>query len=521
MSDTNRTVSVSLNFVYDPRSARAFAQMAKEAAKASAEANKQAAKAVGDFERRDKRISAIGGTASNLGAYGFAGRMGRIGSMAEGLQGMGMGGMGGMLQRAAVPLAIAGGVANAAEKVAGYSYDKYSTGAQIGRSVVRDLVPGGERVQKFADAMSGRAAGMEEADLNAQRRAADASGREQMAAFQLGHNPRQAGLEAMAQSFKGQSAVTAKIIDRSTSAGELAYRQEQRLLPLKQAEAKAERDMNAATAERLESQKELVKITARTNDLTRQRGQLEKGAAGRQTKGAGGSWDRFVDSSLGWMADDTSGVKQQDRLKGIEGVNAELGGNLNLQRQAKEADVAAQNKQAQARAELEKARARTKLQGQAETLEEGVQTAQGAGRRLGGMNQFDRAFGLQAARLVKQRGTTDGLPQEYVAAAQQFAPEYVGKLMEKAGLDSAEAKAGREEFGAADFGTADATGDSKKAQALRKELAEKEFASEAKLSASVAESGRDLGGFIADTIQQMVDKAKAEILNQIRLGRNT
>src|SRR5436190_102752 len=82
---------------------------------------------------------------------------------------------------------------NTEEKIAGYAYDKYSTNAQIGRQAVRDFVPGGARAQQFVDAMSGRAAEMEEADIQGQRNSARAQQRNEQAGFQLGFNPRAAG----------------------------------------------------------------------------------------------------------------------------------------------------------------------------------------------------------------------------------------------------------------------------------------------------------------------------------------
>lgn len=497
MADEQRTVSVSLQLLYDPRSGRAFQQMAKEAEKAAKAANSAV---VGEFAKRDQALSAIGGTASNLGMYGTANRLGRVGAFAEGMQGLGFNRGAAMLQRAALPLAIAGGLANAGEKVAGYAYDAYSTNSQIGRQFVRDLLPGGERAQRFVDALSGRGAGMEQAGITGQYGAAAAQARTERMQFGLQFNPRIAAAGGTAEAFRRQSAVAPSVFDRTTSEGERRYREEQRILPLKQAEAKAERDAASATKERVSLQSELTKISGRSNELTRERQRLER-ELGRE--------------------ENQSGVKRQNVLKQIENVNAEIGSTLSLQKGAAEGLVGARQKEAGAGGELTKARLRTRLLGEAETLEGRVETAQAAAEKLGGMTPFDRAYGLYAARIVKERGSTEGLPDDILSAAQNFAPSFVQSVARKTGAGTAEFKEGFAEFGAADFGTTDIGGDSTRAQELRRQLAEGEFKIDAGVADKILNSFSEVGRQIGEIIEQGLQRQRSEILNVVRLGRNT
>ncbi len=372
-----QTVSVALQLVYDPRSKRAFQEMTAEAAESAEKLQKEvqtrmnrALTAQGQanarqfarmnnipFRERQDRLGDLGNTASRLG-FGSAGNtIGQVGGFAGGLQAAGFGGAASLAQRAAVPLAIAATIANAVERVAALAHDKYSNNAQLGRAVVRDFIPGGERVQKFMDSVTGRAAGMEEADIQGRYKTAEGASRNELAQFQLQHGPRQAGLEATARAYAGSSAATARDVDRTAAGGELEYRREQRLLPLKQAEAKAERDMAAAAAERAEAQQELIKSTARVNDLTdRHRRAQEAANAGRgevaPTPGRRtGGWVRPFGFLLGGGAlkgatEDLggSGVRQQERLREAEAAGAELGGALGVHRAAGEADVGARTR---------------------------------------------------------------------------------------------------------------------------------------------------------------------------------
>lgn len=438
-----------------------------------------------------------------LGSFGFgetAGTAGRISGAATGLDSIGFTGAATALQRAALPLGIANSLANGAEGMAGMMYDKYSTGEQKGRQFVRDFVPGGARVQRFVDAMSGRAAGYEQAAIDAQMRSAEGQYRGRLASFEQSYNPQQAGREGYARTAGGQSAVLPTVFDRSSAIGERAYREEQRLLPLKREQAKAEREYAAATAERLSAQQELNKANDRARALEQQRAKLER--------------DLQRD-------DNQSGVSRQNVLLRIKNVNEELAGARANQQSSVQQSAAARGRESEAGGAARLARARTELLGRADVLDERAQTALGSASRVGGMNPFDRMQGLQAARLIADRGSVEGLPQEVVQAAQAFAPQTVGKIVQQTGAQSEAYKLGATDPRlAADFPAGDPNALQRQADELRKQFAEAEDSINKQVAGALAASfrnvGRDIGAALAKSLQDM----KADIINTIRVSRN-
>lgn len=487
-------VKVNLQLMYDPRSARAFQQIATEAAKANAAAQKQVA---GAFATRAGRLNEISGIASNLGAYGFAGSVSRAGSVAQGLQGMGFSGAAALAQRAALPLAVAGKAFETVEKAAPYFYDKYSTGDQLSRRAVRDFLPGGERIQRFTDAVSGREFKYEQARIDAQRRGFAEQAQQEQFRSNLSINPQIAASRGAEQYYRTGTPVMPSLINRSSAEGERAFREEQRILPLKQAEARAEKDMVVATKERIANAKELSNIGAYGRKLAGERLELENKLK---------------------RSENQSGASRERILQQIKTVNDAIGANAGTERQASGQFYESVRRQAEAKAELGKARTRTRLIGEAENLEARADTAAGAARRLGGMNAFDRAFGLQAARMIRERGSVEGLPPELVQAAMGFAPETIGKIIERTGSETAEFKAGVAEFNADFAGSPEEL--RRRATELRRDAAQIEFKIDAATASEVTRSFEAAGRDIARLISLGLDKMKAELENTIRLGRN-
>lgn len=455
--------------------------------------------------RADFRAAQYGTTkhAVALGSFGFgetAGTAGRISGAATGLDSVGFTGAATALQRAALPLAVANSLASGAEGVAGMAYDNYSTGEQKGRQFVRDFVPGGARVQRFVDAMTGRAAGYEQAGIDAQMRSAESQYRGRLASFEQGFNPQQAGREGYARAAAGQSAITPTVFDRSSAVGERAYREEQRLLPLKKEQAKAEREYAAATAERLSAQQELNKANDRARALENQRAKLER------------------DLQRG---DNQSGVSRQNVLLRIRNVNEELTGAYSGQQSAIQQSAAARGRESEAGGAARLARARTQLLGQADVLDERAQTALGSASRIGGMNPFDRMQGLQAARLIADRGSTEGLPQEVVQAGLGFAPQTVGKIVQQTGAQSEAYKLGAADPRlAADFPAGDPNALQKQADELRKQFAEVEDDVNKQVASALSSSFKNVGKEIGQAMRQELLKMKDDIIRAIQVGRN-
>ena len=453
------------------------------------------------FAERQQGLAENAALLSRLGLGGLGGSVNRTAQFAGGLRDAGMTGPAALAQRGAIPLAIAERLAGGAEKVAGYAYDKYSTDAQKARQAFRDFVPGGERIQGFTDAMTGRAAAMEENRLNEERRRLGVQSRLDQSAAMLSYNPQQAGREGLAAAYRGQSAVVGSVYDRTTSAGERAYREEQRILPLRQEEARAERALAVASRERVASQAELNRLrgteTGLQQRLIKQERQLASG-------------------------DFESGTSRDDLLRTIGTTRAELQGIRGQQRGALEAVGASARGESAAQAERDKARSRTRLLGEAETLEGRVETAQGAARRLG-TNPFDRQYALYSARLAKryfeQNGTLDGLPEDNIQAARGFAPEFIDRAIIAGNAKTPEFAAGLKEFGVADFGTGDIKGDSTKAQELKRRLGEAEFRVDAESAERIAATGRSFGAELDKLIAKALKEALNEVERRQKLGR--
>jgi hypothetical protein len=77
---------------------------------------------------------------------------------------------------------------------------------------------------------------------------------------QLDENIRQAGLRERARQYEIRTPIVPKVIDRTTGAGEREYREQQLLLPLLQAQQKAEIEAAVASAEAAEARKQKAAI---------------------------------------------------------------------------------------------------------------------------------------------------------------------------------------------------------------------------------------------------------------------
>lgn len=438
-----------------------------------------------------------------LGSFGFgetAGTAGRLSGAATGLDSLGFTGAATALQRAALPLAVAGAAFGGAEKVAGYAYDKYSTGAQLGRQAVRDFVPGGERVQRFVDAMTGRAAGYEQAAIDSQMRGAEGQYRNRLAGFEQGYNPQQAGREGYARAAAGQRAVLPTVFDRSSAVGERAYREEQRLLPLKREQAKAEREYAQATAERLSAQQELNKASARARALEGERANLER------------------DLQRG---ENQSGVSRQNVLLKIRNINTDLSGAYANQQTAIQQSAAARGREAEAGGAARLARARTDLLGRADVLDERAQTARSTASGLGALNPFEQMQAVQAAAFIAERGSVAGLPPELVQMGLTGGRKAVSAIIEQSGMNSEAYKLGAANpLLAADFPTGDPNALQKEADTLRQQFAEVEDSVNKQVASALAASFKNVGKEIGQAMRQELLKMKDDIIRAIQVGRN-
>lgn len=501
MSDETRNVQVKLVLDIDKSAPRMFQSFARELNKSnkavSTEMDKQARKTASDFADYQTKLYKRSGTAAQLGFGGFGQSVAGNTNFASGLNNLGFSGAAGLAQRAAIPLAIAAQSAKLAEFAANAHYDVYSTQAQKGRSFVREFVPGGEKIQNFVDAVSGRRAGYEQADIEAQQANARGNFRNQLDAFQAGFRPRQASAEALAKSFAGQRAVTPSVFNRGDVLGERAFREEQRVLPLRQAAAKAERDVAQATSERLANERELSGLSKTGIDLTKQRGVLEKALN---------------------KDENASGVSRERILKQIESVNQELTGNLHNQRSAREGILSSGQREVGAQGELTRANLRADLEGRASVLESRGQQGLSTAGALGSLNPYERQFAVEALKNAEQYGW-DAIPPEAQSAVSRIAPERAEKLRQKAGLSSS-AYGALGAAGFSDIAPSDPQAMITQADRLRQQLSQGEFDADKNQAQKFAELGRGFGRDVANIMIQLLEGALSEIQNRVLRGRN-
>lgn len=492
---------------------RAASQTPGSAAQMSAAATQAAEKTARAYTsglaQSQDRLFRQAGTASNLGAGGVASRMTRVGGMASGLHDLGFTNAAAMLSKMALPLAVAtqaaGHALDTAKTLALTAHDNYSTDAQLGRRLVRELVPGGAKAQGYLDAFTGRAAGMEQAHIDEQKRAAAVQSRLGTSAFEAGFNPQQAGRSAASLAYNLPGAMVAPpVLDRSNAAGEQQYRDAMRLLPLKQQSVKLDRESRVATAERVGSERELGRITARRVQLQREEGRLES---------------QVQEASKGWWTG--SGASFEQLLMQQKTKNDEVRAMVAQERSATEAAAAARGREASARGEAERAKVREDLIGRAENLQERADLAKSGAARLGSMSPVERQQAAAIARMGKQFGV-DALPAEWRSMFAQVAPQEFQAAAVRAGASSP-AYRSLQEAGFVDFpgrpGQAPAS-IQREADVLRERAAREEFRIDAQTSADIAASFRGLGRDIARLMEENRQVTVNEILRQIRQGRN-
>lgn len=438
-----------------------------------------------------------GGGGGNPAFGGFGGAGGATGARA-GLAGMGSagGGMLGMAGAALGPVGLgllgANQLGQSAAAVGRSLNDPYQDNLGAGRDLFRSIVPFGSTIQSWSDDITGRTAGMEQAQVKHQQNQAAMQGRLQMSAFNLSHNPQQAGLDARARGLAGARAIGEGSFDRSSAEGEKAFRDRQRMLPLERESAKAEREAAAASAQRTASNKELANIEKRQVELVGERRKLEK------------------------QSENTSGVERQRAILALQRNEQETQALGGQRQQAAGQVAAATNADAQARAGVQMVGVR-KLQSEAQGLEEDAAQAAGGARRLGMMSSFERSRAAEAVRQAQTSGV-ESLTERQRQLAMSVAPETLGKKFEEVGARSG-AFADLTKSAPADF-AGDPEKLRKEAAAKRDEAAKKELDVEASVAKVASEAGREQGKLIADAIKKGIESQAREIILQILGAKN-
>lgn len=398
--------------------------------------------------------------------------------------------------KAATAAMTAGAVVNAAASIARAGYDQYSTGGQKARQLFRDIVPFGSRIQGVTDSFSGRASAFEAERLRSDKQSAmnDIAGRTQ--STMLGLNPQLAENAARSSAFGGQSAITLTGMSRSTGGGELAFQQETRRLPIRREIAKAERELAAATASRMSSEQELLKIEAKGNSLKAERAKLRK--------------------ALG--LDTGSGVEREQITNRISAANSAIEANVALNQQAANQVFEAKKREAQGRGNLGANKAALK-ETQAADLEERAANMAGLQSTIGMMNPFDRARAVDAnKRLISAGGDTTRLSQEDVQLALSTGGSSASKLIETAGGRTREAGQIQGLYGDT-FGTGTAESQRQSAQQIRAEAEQERFKAEAGVAKEFVNAGARMAEIVAKNMLDLLNAFQSELVNKLFKSR--
>lgn len=372
--------------------------------------------------------------------------------------------------------------------------DPFATNEMKARSLAK-MLPGGETILNFKDMETGRLAGMELAKYQGERDRIEARGRLETSAFMMQYRPQQAGYQALAQAYTGQSAITAGIFDRSTATGKTAYEDAQRLLPLRKETARLERDSAMASAHRLSSERELERVSRAENSLIRERVQVQRK-----------------------LMEGGSGVEYQKLIERDRALAVEIEGFNQQARSAKQQVVNARREEVSVQAEHQKARVREDLIGRAENIEARAQRSEASAGRLGRMRPFERFAGLQVIKALESGVSPDQIPENQLAKAEQFDPDAFDRIIKNYGLRTPEFKerqaAGKRGF-EGDYGKL-----YQEADTLRQEAGQKEFSVETEAAKKIKEAGSDLGAYFANQTRKFVESAKQSFDTNLKNNRN-
>lgn len=430
----------------------------------------------------------------NIGLGGFAARVGTAQAYGQAASELGFGRAGALLSRAAVPLAVAGTVASGAQSIAGVVHDPYLTSGQAGRQLFREVVPGGERIQRFIDDISGRRFEMEQADIRAQRMGLNFQRQQQIAGFQLGYNPQQAfARERAAQLQRAEPVLLPEGIERGTALGEREFREQSRLLGVRREIARLERDQSAATKSRVATEVELGKIASRENDLLRQRAALQSKV----------------------NRDQGSGPERLDLLRRLDETNKAVESITSQRREAEQAAVASRVREAEAAGASRRARAQ-ELEERAGIQEERVGAFREGAQRIGSSRPQQLQFALAAIRAARTRGFAN-LPPQMQAAAQQYFPGVVAELTERAGRQSPFASAFERES-PTEYG--DVNRARREAQDLRNRAERERLGAEADIATATQKAGERLGEAVIREINRAIDATIRKIEDNKKIERS-
>lgn len=389
-------------------------------------------------------------------------------------------------------------------RVAGVAYGAMQVGATAG-TAFRDpyqtngagayqtfkSIPGVGYAAGVGEAIGGRTSRMEANQVASQKIdviSAGASER-QSTAYQLGQQSDSARNRSSVLAGASVSAFAGG--DRSSARGEREYQFAKRLLPLQDAQAKAEREQTMAVKDRVSAQNRLVGLEQQESQLMKKRADMEKalGGTGGFVASVMGDGDRAAYATgVAKLTEQIEATKRLRETATRDVANARVG-EVQAGGAAREASIGV---------------GRERL---SQTMELGAQYRQTA-QSLGAMGVGGRQQAKQAWDIVQQIGIDNAGP-DLVNQARAFDPQGIAKLEQAAGAGSAEYAAGRA-AGVEGYGDIEANQRDEVEQTNR--LRELGLENE-KLSAKGIDAA--LGSELAGKIDQLIEDRIAEAVRLI------
>lgn len=439
------------------------------------------------------------GTMAQLGFGHAAAATGRAASFGSGLERMGYARGGAMVSKAAPAIGAVTEGLEVSSKAAEMYHDPYISYGGMVRKVASE-VPGIGFAMRHIDAFSGRTAAIGQTGVYEQMMAHDRGAEAQQEQLRRAWSTQQQGKVGLAQ---GASALAANPVlmgdvDRSTAAGERAFRERSRLLPVERDIARIRRDQVAAGKEDEVAQAHVTGLARKRQDLEGER--LKKLEEIKQNQN-----------------DDGYTIDRIRLLKELGDVEGRIQSTTGAQQAAQQTAAGTRARVGELRGQME-SRTGAKFGVMADIeAEKGEHTA-GLASRLGQMNVFDQRASVQAVEMVKQFGP-QGVPPEILQMAMQTAPKTIGKQVEKAGAGG-EAFSALQKIAPEDF-TGKPEEHRKEEQRLRDLEEKRKLSGEATTAQAAAEAGRGLGETIGKYMQDFTDAAKREIERVLRVQAMT
>jgi hypothetical protein len=501
---------VQLDILVNEQAYKDLQKSIDNAAKAQERANAITAKAQGNIQGAFQAAfnplisNPAGGTGAGRTAQGTA-----AGAEASGISGA-LGSVGTKLAGVTAGLATVGFALKATTAIGNAANDPHLNDAQRERKLFRELVPFGSMMQDAVDAVTGRQGKIDTAKEEHQGRlfenAATAHMRAQIAAYM----PRQAAAEEYAtQMGKASSITTANVdtgrpfgqyklheggqVDRSTYGGEVEYQERQRLLPVMREIAALERQTAVSSRERAATEQQLYITTQKGNELKKQEAELMRLSERNES---GPSY-----LTTPHKIDEVTKARQE-----------------NVQQQQAQQEAVAESKRKEAETERRLAAERSKMHGiRADILENRANVGAQTATTLGGMDPFERAQAVAAAKQLVKTGNPDMLPPELRQQALAVLGPEGQKILERHGQQTPEYR----ELGklAPNIAPKDTEELRRQAGEERDQQERDRMKGEAEFAKTVSAAGKDLGGFIVSAFKQLVDEAKREINAQMKIGK--